>query len=102
MGLRVPPFLFYEHGAIMLASVLNSERAITVNIQIIRIFNKMREMLLAHKDILSQLEQIQQKLVEHDNNILLIFEYIKQLEQKKQYKTDQQKRKKIGFKRHDD
>ena len=101
MGLRVPPFLFCEHGAVMLASVLNSERAITVNIQIIRIFNKMREMLLAHKDILLQLEQIQQKLAEHDNNILLIFEYIKLLEQKKQYTTDQQKRKKIGFKRHD-
>ena len=102
MGLRVSPFLFSEHGAVMLASVLNSERAITVNIQIIRIFNKMREMLLAHKDILLQLEQIQQKLAEHDNNILLIFEYIKLLEQKKQYKTDQQNRMKIGFNRHDD
>lgn len=101
MGLRVPPFVFSEHGAVMLASVLNSERAIVVNIQIIRIFNKMREMLLAHKDILLQLEQMQQKLAEHDNNILLIFEYIKQLEQSKQHKTDQQNHKKIGFKRHD-
>ena len=73
-----------------------------VNIQIIRIFNKMREMLLAHKDILLQLERMQFKLAEHDNNILLIFEYIKQLEQKRQHKTDQQHRKKIGFKRQDD
>ena len=86
----------------MLASVLNSERAITVNIQIIKIFNKMREMLLAHKDILVQLEQIQHKLAEHDNNILLIFEYIKQLDQKKQINTDQQNRNKIGFKRQND
>ena len=102
MGLRVPPFVFSEHGAMMLASVLNSERAMTVNIQIIRIFNKMREMLLAHNDILLQLERMQYKLVEHDNNILLIFKYIKQLEQKRQHKTDQQNRKKIGFKRQDD
>ena len=45
MGLRIPPFVFTEHGAIMLASVLNSNRAIRVNIQIIRIFNKMREII---------------------------------------------------------
>ncbi len=102
MGLRVPPFVFSEHRAMMLASVLNSERAMTVNIQIIRIFNKIREMLLAHKDILLQLEQMQQKMAEHDNNILLIFQYIKQLEQKRLHKTDQQNRKKIGFKRQND
>ena len=47
MGLRVPPFAFTEYGVLMLASVLNSERAIQVNIQIIKIFTKMREMLLA-------------------------------------------------------
>jgi len=63
MGLRVPPFVFSEHGAMMLASILNSERAMTVNIQIIRIFNKMREMLLAHNDILLQLEKMQQKMI---------------------------------------
>ena len=54
MGLRIPPYVFTEHGAVMLASVLNNERAIKVNIQIIRIFNRMCEMLLAHKDILFQ------------------------------------------------
>jgi phage regulator Rha-like protein len=90
MGLRVPPFIFSEHGAVMLASVLNSERAIRVNIQIIRIFNKLREMLLAHKDILLQLEQMQYKLAYHDKNILLIFKYINQLEQKEKDKIDQQ------------
>ena len=98
MGLRVPPFLFSEHGAVMLASVLNSERAIKVNIQIIRVFNKMREMLLAHKEILLQLEQMQQKLAEHDHNILLIFEYIKQLEEAKQQEAEQKERKRIGYK----
>ena len=97
MGLRVPPFVFCDHGAVMLASVLNSERAIKVNIQIIRIFNKMREMLLANKDILLQLEQMQQKLAEHDKNIILIFDYIKELEKEKLQKSKQKKRKKIGY-----
>ena len=82
----------------MLASVLNSERAIKMNIQIIRIFNKMREMLVAHKDILQQIEQMQQKLVGHDTNILLIFEYIKQLEQEKKQIAEQHNRKRIGYK----
>jgi len=45
---------------------------------------------------------MQDKLAEHDNNILLIFEYIKQLEHEKQHKIEQQDRKKIGYKRHDD
>jgi hypothetical protein len=62
----------------------------------------MREMLIVHKDIFLRLEQMQQKLAEHDNNILLVFKYIKQLEQKRQHKTDQQNRKKIGFKRQED
>ena len=99
MGLRYPPFCFTEHGVLMLSSVLNSDLAIKVNIQIIRIFTKIRGLLLAHKDILLQLEQLQQKIAEHDNNILLIFDYIKELEQEKQPKTVQQNRNKIGFKR---
>ena len=45
MGLRYPPFCFAEHGVLMLSSVLNSEIAININIQIIRIFSKMREKL---------------------------------------------------------
>ena len=51
------PFVFTEHGAVMLASVLNSERAITVNIQIVRIFNKMREKMLLHKDLLLEMQK---------------------------------------------
>ena len=51
-GRRTIPFAFTEHGVLMLSSVLNSDRAIKVNIQIIRIFTKMREILLSHKDML--------------------------------------------------
>jgi len=101
-GRRTPPYSFTEHGVLMLSSVLNSERAIQVNIQIIRIFTKMREMLMSHKEILQRLEQIENKLFEHDDKIMLVFEYIKQLEQAKQEEFDQKNRKKIGYKRHDD
>jgi phage regulator Rha-like protein len=93
----VLPFAFTEHGAVMLASVLNSERAIDMNIQIVRVFTKIREMLLAHKDILLQLEKIEKKLTGHDEDITLIFQYLKQL-----LNQPQPPRRKIGFKRKDE
>ena len=93
------PFVFTEHGAVMLASVLNSERAIQVNLQIVRVFIKMREILATHKDILRKLEEIEKKYTDHDQKIMLIFEYLKQLEQTKQEDLELKTRKKIGFKR---
>ena len=57
---RTNPFAFTEHGVLMLSSVLNSDRAISVNIRIIRIFSRMKEILSAHKDIKFQLDQMQQ------------------------------------------
>ena len=98
MGLRIPPFAFTEHGVLMLASVLNSERAVQVNIQIVRIFTRMREMLLTHKDILISLEKMERTLSSHDDKIMLLFEYIKQFEKLKQEELDQKKRPRIGFK----
>ena len=68
------PYAFTEHGVLMLANVLRSERAIQVSIQIIEIFVKIREMLLTHKDILLQLEKMEKKLTGHDEDIALIFE----------------------------
>lgn len=99
MGLRYPPFAFTEHGVLMLASVLNSERAVQVNIRIVRIFTRMREMLLTHRDILEKLSLIEHKIADHDDKILLIFEYLKQLEQDRQQQLEQKERKRIGFKR---
>jgi len=98
-GVRYPPMAFTEQGVAMLSSVLNSDRAILVNIQIIRIFTRMRELLLAHKDIIENFNKIEQKLADHDNKILLIFEYLKQLEQVKQKELEVKERKRIGFKR---
>jgi hypothetical protein len=78
----------------MLSSVLNSERAIHVNIRIIRVFSKMRELLITHKDIVLQLEKIETKLSKHDKDIQLIFQYLKQL-----LNPPQPPRRKIGFRR---
>ena len=76
MGLRRPPFAFTEQGVAMLSSVLNSSVAIDVNIQIIRVFTKMRSLLLTHKDIFLQLEKIERKLGGHDQQIAVIFAYL--------------------------
>lgn len=85
-GLRYAPFCFTEQGVTMLACILNSPRAIEVNILIIRIFSRLREMLLSHKDILLKLEQIEKKMFEQDKRtdtlegeIQLIFKALKQL-----------------------
>ena len=83
------PYAFTEQGAVMLASVLNSDRAIIVNIQIVRVFNRMRQLLETHTDILRKLELLQKKSVEQDRQILLIFEYLKQLEQDRQQQLEQ-------------
>jgi len=99
--LKFSPYLSYvftEHGAVMLASILNSDRAIAVNIQIVRIFNKMREMMLLHKDLLLEMQKINSKLTDHDDKIVLIFEYLKQFEETKIQELEQQNRSKIGFK----
>jgi hypothetical protein len=95
------PYVFTEHGVLMLANVLKSERAMKMSIRIIEIFVKVREMSLSHKDILLKLEKIEQKLLGHDESILLIFEYLKQLEQAKHHQDDQANRKRIGFKQDD-
>src|SRR5438105_11082512 len=71
-GIRYSPMAFTEQGVAMLSSVLNSERAISVNIQIIRVFTKMRQLLLTHKDILLKLEIMEKKLADHDENFKVV------------------------------
>jgi hypothetical protein len=78
----------------MISCILNSEMAIAVNIQVIRIFTKMREMLLTHKDILLQLQKIEKKLTSHNGDIQLIFEYLRKL-----LNPPRDARPAIGFKR---
>jgi len=92
-GLRYAPFCFTEQGVTMLSCVLNSERAIAVNIRIIRIFIKMRAIVLSHKDLLIEMEDIRKKVTGQDEKIELIFNYLTQFIQ--QQETP---RKSIGFK----
>ena len=84
----------------MLSCVLNSNRAIQVNIQIIRIFARMREILSTHKDILQKFKQLEKLSLDHDEKIKLIFKYLKQLEEVKQEELESlNSRPKIGYRR---
>ena len=96
-GRRTPPYAFTEHGVLMLSSVLNSERAIAVNIRIMRIYTRMREMILTNKEILLQLEKIEKKVSGHDEDMQLVFTYLKQL-----IHTPDPPRKRVGFRRSDE
>ena len=92
MGLRYPPMAFTEQGVAMLSSVLNSKRAIDVNIAIMRAFVKMREILTTNKEFSEKLKIIEDQLAEHDDQFRVVFEAIKQL-----FKEDDKPKRKIGF-----
>jgi len=80
---------FTEQGVAMLSSILNSERAIQVNIQIMRIFTKLRKMLSSHEELRQKIEAMEAK---YDEQFQVVFEAIKQLLQE-----DDQPKRKIGF-----
>jgi len=73
------PYVFNEHGILMLANVLKSTRAIQVSIHLVEIFVKMREMLLTHKDILLKLEVLEKQVSHNSQDIQMIFDAVKQL-----------------------
>lgn len=99
MGLRYPPYVFTEQGVAMLSGVLNSDRAINVNIQIMRIFCKMRELISSHKELINKLKEIEDRLEGHDNEIIVMFEYMKRLKEEKEQRIEQESRKRIGYKK---
>ena len=78
-GARKIPFVFTEQGVAMLSSVLRSERAIQVNIQIIRVYTKMRQLLLDNKELWLKIEKIEQALAKKDDEVLAIFNALKNL-----------------------
>ena len=93
------PYVLTEHGVLQLANVLKSVRASQVSIKIIEVFIKMRKLLTTHTEILQKLERIEKKDIEQDEKIMLIFEYLKQLEKTKQEELDQKSRNPIGYKK---
>jgi hypothetical protein len=93
-GLRKRPYAFTENGVAMLSSVLSSERAVEVNIQIMRTFTRLREMILTHKELAHKLAQLERKIGKHDDEIKTIFNAIRQL-----MVPPEPKKRKIGFNR---
>ena len=93
MGIRIAPFCFTEQGVTMLSCVLNSQRAIEVNIRIIRTFSKMREVIITKNELTLEIEVIRQKVSGQDEKIERIFDYLKQF-----VITRNKKRTKIGYK----
>jgi len=95
-GRRKLPFVFTEHGVLMLSSILNSERAIKVNIQIMRIFTKVCQLLTDNLSVKLEIEEIKKKLANQDKNIELVFNYLDELIEKQE---NPKPHKEIGFKR---
>ena len=90
------PMAFTEQGVAMLSSVLNSPAAIKVNIEIIRVFTKIREVLTETLSVKLEIEEIKKKLVNHDKNIELVFNYLDEMMEKQDNKVE---RIKIGYKK---
>ena len=94
-GTRYRPMAFTEHGVLMLSSVLNSKYAISVNIQIMRIFTRIRQMLSDTQSIKLEIEEIKKKIQNQDKNIELVFSYLDELITKEENKNPH---KRIGYK----
>lgn len=94
MGLRYSPFCFTEQGVTMLACTLNSKRAIDINIQIVRVFTKIREALSDTLSIKLDIEELKKKVNNQDKNIELVFNYLDELMEKQDKSIT---RKPIGY-----
>lgn len=98
-GRRTLPYVFTEQGVAMLSSILNSETAIHVNIQIIRVFTRIREVFLTSKEMILKLEKLENRMLKqdidlkrHEREIQLVFDTLKEFIQE-----PTKPRKKIGF-----
>ena len=92
MGLRRPPYAFTELGVAMLSSVLNSDRAVQMNIIIMRAFVKLRELMATHKDLARKIEQLERQQQEHGQQIAAVYTMIKRL-----IAAPRKPKRKIGF-----
>ena len=95
LGLRYSPFVFTEQGVAMLSYVLKSKKAIQVNIQIIRIFTRIRQMLIDNTEIRLAIEKLEKKTDNNTKNSEVVFQYMDELTDKKEVIKP---RKQIGYK----
>lgn len=93
------PYAFTETGVAMLSSVLKSDRAKKMNITIMRTFVALRKMALSYQEFMQAIDKVKGMVQGHDEQINLIFEYLKQFEESKKHELEQQNRKPIGYKR---
>lgn len=93
-GRRYLPYALTEHGAVMLASVLNSPQAVEASIFVVRAFIRMREMLGAHKELAAKIAELDRRIGQHDESIRSLVQAIRQLMAPVEGKT-----KRIGFRR---
>jgi len=98
-GLRYAPYAFTEQGVAMLSGVLNSEQAVQMNIQIMRIFTKMRDLMTTQKELMKKMNEFELKLDGQGHEIQVLFEYMKRLVEDKKALVIQSTRKQIGFKK---
>lgn len=91
-GRRYRPYVFTEHGAVMLASVLNSPVAVQASIQVVRAFIRMRQVMATHKDVARRIMDLERRIERHDEHITALFEAVRQL-----MKPPERPRKQIGF-----
>lgn len=78
-GRRYLPFVFTEHGVVMLSAVLNSERAIQMNILVVRAFVKLREMLASHKDLAHKMIDLERQQREHGQQLAVVYTMVRRL-----------------------
>ena len=95
---RYRPMAFTEHGVLMLSSTLKSDKAIDVNIQIVRIFTKMRKFLLSQKELFQKMSVIESKVIGQSDEIKILFEYLQRLMLKQEQDNNQGTRTRIGYK----
>lgn len=91
-GVRKLPYAFTEHGVLMLSSVLNSQHAIQINIHIMRVYSRLRELFLANKDVVIRIEQVEKQMMKQDQKIELLFTYLDKF-----IDQTEKPREKIGF-----
>jgi hypothetical protein len=92
-GKRKLPWVFTEHGALMLASVLNSEIAVQASVRVVRAFVRLREMVAANAQLAAKLQELERRLDSHDEGIANLFAALKQLLEP----SEPTKRREIGF-----
>ncbi len=90
------PYVFTEHGTVMLANIINSERAIQVSVRIVEIYIKMREMIQMNAKLFMKIEKLEKVLISHDEKIAKVFRYLKRF-----IEIQGNPRKKVGFRRKD-